>query len=80
MNSMGVNPHVNRLYSDLQNGLIYFQLYDIIKKGCVDWKKVIKTFKKLGAKFEMIGKLREIAISEVKSCSVGTGLYIIYEN
>lgn len=26
MNSMGVNPYVNWLYSDLQNGLVIFQV------------------------------------------------------
>ena len=43
---MGVNPHVNRLYADLGDGLVFFQLYDIIKKGVVDWSKVKKNFKK----------------------------------
>ena len=33
MNSMGVSPYVNRIYSDLTDGLIIFQLYDIIKPG-----------------------------------------------
>lgn len=55
MNSMGVSPHVNRLYSDLQDGLILFQLYDIIQPGCVDWKRVQKQFKKMKATFEKIG-------------------------
>lgn len=40
MNSMGVNPHVNWLYSDLADGIIIFQLYDIIRPGVVDWKRV----------------------------------------
>lgn len=40
MNSMGVAPHVNWLYSDLTDGLVIFQLYDIIKPGIVNWKKV----------------------------------------
>ncbi|MCL4144989.1 UNVERIFIED_CONTAM: hypothetical protein GTU68_061355 [Idotea baltica] len=40
MNSMGVNPHVNWLYSDLADGIIIFQLYDIIRPGIVDWKRV----------------------------------------
>lgn len=40
MNSMGVAPHVNWLYSDLADGLIIFQLYDIIKPGIVNWSKV----------------------------------------
>jgi len=40
MNSMGVKPFVNYIYEDLSNGLIIFQLYDIIKPGIVDWKRV----------------------------------------
>lgn len=40
MNSMGVTPHVNWLYSDLADGLIIFQLYDIIKPGIVNWSRV----------------------------------------
>jgi len=40
MNSLGVSPTVNYLYSDLYNGLIIFQLMDFIRPGIVDWKKV----------------------------------------
>ena len=40
MNSMGVSPYVSRLYNDLSDGLIIFQLYDIIKPGIVNWDKV----------------------------------------
>ncbi|OXU28618.1 hypothetical protein TSAR_010923 [Trichomalopsis sarcophagae] len=47
MNSMGVTPYVNWLYSDLADGLIFFQLYDIIKPGTVNWNKVHKKFSKL---------------------------------
>jgi plastin-3 len=47
MNSMGVAPHVNWLYSDLTDGLVIFQLYDIIKPGIVDWKKVHNKFSNL---------------------------------
>ncbi|XP_026816207.1 plastin-3 [Rhopalosiphum maidis] len=47
MNSMGVAPHVNWLYSDLADGLIIFQLYDIIKPGIVNWSKVHRKFSKL---------------------------------
>lgn len=54
MNSMGVNPYVNWLYSDLANGLIIFQLYEIIHSGIVDWKKVVKTFSKLKGMMEQI--------------------------
>jgi plastin-3 len=47
MNSMGVSPHVNWLYSDLADGLVVFQLYDIIKPGHVNWAKVHKKFSNL---------------------------------
>ncbi len=56
MNSMGVSPFVNRLYSDLQDGLVIFQLYDIIKPGTVDWKKVNTKFHKIKIMMEKIGK------------------------
>jgi plastin-3 len=54
MNSMGVNPYVNYLYTDLQDCLIIFQLYDMIKPGCVDWKRVVKVFNKLKIKFQKL--------------------------
>lgn len=44
MNSMGVAPHINWLYSDLADGLVIFQLFDIIKPGIVNWSKVHKRF------------------------------------
>lgn len=42
MNSLGVDPFVNYLYSDLTDGLVLLQLFDKIEPGCVDWKKVNK--------------------------------------
>ncbi|XP_049848055.1 plastin-2 isoform X2 [Schistocerca gregaria] len=47
MNSMGVQPYVNWLYSDLADGLVIFQLYDIIKPGIVNWNRVHRKFSKL---------------------------------
>lgn len=47
MNSMGVNPHVNWLYSDLADGLVIFQLFDIIKPGSVNWTRVHRKFSPL---------------------------------
>lgn len=55
MNSMGVTPRVNYIYRDLIDGLILFQLYDIIRPGVVDWKRVVKEFKKRSIVMEMIG-------------------------
>merc|ERR1712223_109760 len=42
MNSLGVSPYVNWMYSDLADGLVIFQLYDIIQPGVVTWPKVHK--------------------------------------
>lgn len=47
MNSMGVAPHVNWLYSDLADGLVIFQLFDVIKPGIVNWSRVHKRFSPL---------------------------------
>uniref|UniRef100_A0A7E4VXM6 Plastin-3 n=1 Tax=Panagrellus redivivus TaxID=6233 RepID=A0A7E4VXM6_PANRE len=47
MNSLGVKPYVGYLYTDLQNGLVIFQLYDQIRKGVVDWSRVVTLFRKM---------------------------------
>jgi len=47
MNSLGVSPYVNWMYSDLADGLIIFQLYDIIKPGVVTWPKVHRKFNRM---------------------------------
>ena len=63
MNSLGVSPYVNWMYSDLADGLIifqvfnticqecclsaFFQLYDIIQPGVVTWPKVHKKFNRM---------------------------------
>jgi hypothetical protein len=59
MNSMGVNPFVQYLYNDLKDGNVIFQLYDIIKPGCVNWTKVIKKFNKMRMNFEKLGKIKK---------------------
>lgn len=60
MNSMGVSPYVSHLYSDLSDGNIIFQLYDVIRPGCVDWKRVITKFNKLRMMLEKIGKTMSV--------------------
>merc|ERR1719330_333573 len=47
MNSLGVNPRVNYLYSDLYDGLVIFQLMDFIQPGIVDWNKRVVTQDKM---------------------------------
>ncbi|OAF69288.1 Plastin-1 [Intoshia linei] len=54
INSLGVKPYVSYLTSDLYDGLIIFQLFDIIKKGIVDWNRVKKKFHKLRALMERV--------------------------
>lgn len=44
---MGVSPHVNWLYSDLADGLVIFQLYNIIRPGIVNWNRVHRKFSNL---------------------------------
>ncbi|MBN3294430.1 PLSI protein, partial [Polypterus senegalus] len=41
MNSLGVNPFVNHLYSDLTDALVIFQLYEQIRMP-VEWNRVNK--------------------------------------
>ncbi|XP_043913394.1 plastin-3 [Protopterus annectens] len=54
MNSLGVNPHVNHLYNDLQDALVILQLYEKIKVP-VDWNKVNKPpYPKLGANMKKL--------------------------
>ena len=38
MNSLGVKPFVTYLYTDLQDGLILFQIYEFIQPGIVNYK------------------------------------------
>lgn len=54
MNSMGVDPNVNWLYSDLSNGVIIFQLYDVICPGIVNWKRVVTKFSTLKGMMDQI--------------------------
>lgn len=56
MNSLGVEPYVNHLYSDLRSGLILLKIFDVIKPGIVDWKKVIMKFHPMRIKFQQLGK------------------------
>ncbi|ETE71932.1 Plastin-3 [Ophiophagus hannah] len=54
MNSLGVNPHVNHLYGDLQDALVILQLYEKIKVP-VDWSKVNRPpYPKLGANMKKL--------------------------
>lgn len=54
MNSLGVKPYVSYLYSDLRDGLIFFQIYDAIRPGSVEWRRVHKEFNRLRAYHEKL--------------------------
>uniref|UniRef100_A0A3Q3WM27 Plastin-3 n=1 Tax=Mola mola TaxID=94237 RepID=A0A3Q3WM27_MOLML len=54
MNSLGVNPHVNHLYGDLQDAIVILQLYEKIKVP-VEWNKVNKPpYPKLGTNMKKL--------------------------
>ncbi|KAJ3094426.1 hypothetical protein HDU97_008103 [Phlyctochytrium planicorne] len=42
LNSLGVEPFVNNLFDDLQDGLVLLQAIDKVRPGIVEWKKVNK--------------------------------------
>ncbi|XP_072543097.1 plastin-1 [Salminus brasiliensis] len=76
MNSLGVSPHVNHLYSDLMDGLIILQLYERIQVA-VDWKKVNRPpYSVLGSnmkKLENCNYAVELGKREAKFSLVGIG-------
>ncbi|XP_056395046.1 plastin-3 [Hyla sarda] len=76
MNSLGVNPHVNHMYSDLQDSLVILQLYEKIKVP-VDWSKVNKPpYPKLGAnmkKLENSNYAVDLGKNSAKFSLVGIG-------
>ncbi|XP_041864455.1 plastin-3 [Melanotaenia boesemani] len=55
MNSLGVNPHVNHLYGDLQDALVILQLYEKIKVP-VDWNNKVNKppYPKLGTNMKKL--------------------------
>ncbi|KAJ8338350.1 hypothetical protein SKAU_G00373160 [Synaphobranchus kaupii] len=77
MNSLGVNPHVNHLYGDLQDALVILQLYEKIKVP-VDWTNKVNRppYSKLGAnmkKLENCNYAVELGKTEAKFSLVGIG-------
>lgn len=52
INSLGIDPFVNNLFSDLRDGLVILRVMDKVHPGSVDWSKVnqkepINKFKKI---------------------------------
>ncbi|RXN23766.1 plastin-3 [Labeo rohita] len=77
MNSLGVNPHVNHLYGDLQDALVILQLYEKIKVP-VDWSNKVNKppYPKLGAnmkKLENCNYAVELGKTKANFSLVGIG-------
>ncbi|XP_030621708.1 plastin-3 isoform X2 [Chanos chanos] len=77
MNSLGVNPHVNHLYGDLQDALVILQLYEKIKVP-VDWNNKVNKppYPKIGTnmkKLENCNYAVELGKTEAKFSLVGIG-------
>ncbi|KAM9349008.1 plastin-3-like [Symphorus nematophorus] len=55
MNSLGVNPHVNHLYGDLQDAIVILQLFEKIKVH-VDWNNKVNMppYPKLGTNMKKL--------------------------
>ena len=73
MNSLGVSPYVNWMYSDLADGLFIFQLYDIIQPGVVTWPKVHKKFnrmKKFMEKLENCNYVVDLAVQSSNTSNI----------
>lgn len=82
MNSLGVNPHVNHLYSDLQTATVIFQLYEKIKIP-VNWDRVTRgPFKqRIGGNMKKVENCNyAIELGKTKACFslVGIGGEDIY--
>ncbi|KAJ8276531.1 hypothetical protein COCON_G00082830 [Conger conger] len=81
MNSLGVNPHVNHLYSDIQDALVILQLYEKTRVP-VDWNKVNKPpYTKIGSNMK---KLENCSYAvdlgkEAKFSLVGIGGLDLYD-
>lgn len=87
MNSLGVEPFVNNLFDDLQDGLVLIQVLDKVHPGLVDWKKVNKgpltsKFKKVencnyciilakSLKFSLVGIQGSDLVDGIKNLTLG---------
>ncbi|KAK3546245.1 hypothetical protein QTP70_025193 [Hemibagrus guttatus] len=76
MNSLGISPRVNHLYSDLTDGMVILQLYEKIQVP-VDWKKVNRppypAFAGKMKKLENCNYAVELGKNEAKFSLVGIG-------
>ncbi|RKP11504.1 calponin homology domain-containing protein [Piptocephalis cylindrospora] len=54
LNSLGVDPFINYLFEDLQDGLILLQAIDRIHPGLVDWKRKVTTKTPVTSRFKRV--------------------------
>ncbi|XP_008581155.1 PREDICTED: plastin-1 [Galeopterus variegatus] len=76
MNSLGVNPYINHLYSDLADAIVIFQLYEMIRVP-VNWSHVNKPpYPALGGNMKKIENCNyavELGKNKAKFSLVGIG-------
>ncbi|KAJ3281291.1 hypothetical protein HK104_000099 [Borealophlyctis nickersoniae] len=60
LNSLGLEPFVNNLFDDLQDGLILLQAMDKVRPGLVDWKKVNKA--PVSSKFKKVENTNYVVV------------------
>ncbi|KAJ3039251.1 hypothetical protein HDV00_012490 [Rhizophlyctis rosea] len=60
LNSLGVEPFVNNLFDDLQDGLVLLQAIDRVKPGLVEWKKVNKA--PVSSKFKKVENTNYVVV------------------
>ncbi|KAI9206278.1 calponin domain-containing protein [Polychytrium aggregatum] len=62
LNSLGVEPFVNNLFDDLQDGLILLQAIDKVQPGIVDWKKTNRTPYPVTSKFKKVENTNYVVV------------------
>jgi len=73
MNSLGVKPRVNYLYTDLCDGIIIFQLMDIVQPGIVDWNKRVNSREKMAKTVEKFGEAKRFQMT-LENCNYAVEL------
>ncbi|KAJ3202485.1 hypothetical protein HDU67_000537 [Dinochytrium kinnereticum] len=60
LNSLGVEPFVNNLFDDLQDGIVLLQAIDKVRPGVVEWKKVNKA--PVASKFKKVENTNYVVV------------------
>ena len=70
MNSLGVKPQINYLYSDLTHGVPLLEIEDKIQPGIVNWKRVNKPPYKLVFKKKTFTVTAKLGLNSVESSNL----------